>query len=272
MQFAVRTHPGRREGDNEDSVGADEAQGLWLVADGMGGHSNGRLASQMVCEKLLELAGDRSLEAAVLGAHDAVLSAVRQNPQLDGMGSTVVAAQVRDGVCRIVWVGDSRAYLWRDGSLIRLTRDHSLRELQPMEPHSLPPGGIVNSDDRRIFQALGRGDPQPSSVNLQLKNGDRILLASDGLNGELDDDELAAVLASSADPTSAAETLISAALVKGGRDNISTIVVDVETLDDLQTVEMPGRARLATVWPAILVGVTLALVGSFLWWHLWMRR
>jgi protein phosphatase len=272
MQFAARTDPGRREGDNEDSIGADEARALWLVADGMGGHASGRLASQIVCEKLLELAADRSLEDAVLGAHAAVQSAVQGHPELDGMGSTVVAAQIRDGVCHIVWVGDSRAYLWRGGSLIRLTRDHSMREMQA--PNSVSPqeNDRAASEDRRIFQALGRGDPQPSRVDLQLESGDRILLASDGLNGELADDEVAAVLGSSADPASAADALISAALAKGGRDNVSTIVVDVETLDHPHVDDAPARSGSASLWPAVLVGVALALVASFVWWQWWMRQ
>jgi serine/threonine protein phosphatase PrpC len=147
-----------------------------------------------------------------------------------------------------------------------------VRELQAMSPQSSSAGDVETADDKRIVQALGRDEPQPSSVDLQLVNGDRILLASDGLNGELDDDELAELLASSADPASAAETLISAALSKGGRDNVSTIVVDVETLDDSREGVMPGAALPASLWPAILVGVLLALVASSLWWYLWVRR
>ncbi len=272
MQFAARTHPGQREGENEDSVGSDGTNQLWLVADGMGGHASGRVASQIVCDKLLELASISPLDAAVLEAHAAVRSAAERDQRFQGMGSTVVAAQVTDQICRIVWVGDSRAYLWRSGTLSRLTRDHSLRELLRTLPDSLENAPMESPQRHLISQVLGLGDPLPSHVDLQLRSGDRILLASDGLNGELEDHELAAILATSADASSAADALISAALTKGGRDNVSTVVVDFETLDELQDARALESTWKANVWPAVLGGILLAVLAAALWWHFSMRR
>src|SRR5512145_1408431 len=113
MRFAARTHPGRRGGQNEDSMGWDEASGLWFVADGMGGHAAGDVASRIVKETLLKTAGSSQLDKAVSQAHDSVVSAATENPENTNMGSTVVAARIAGRAAEVVWVGDSRAYMWR---------------------------------------------------------------------------------------------------------------------------------------------------------------
>src|SRR5437868_5651675 len=126
MRYAGRTHPGRRGGQNEDSIGWDEARQMWFVADGMGGHASGDVASRIVKQTLLE-SGTLPLIEAVHQAHRAVAKAAALANS--NMGSTVVALQLRDGEGEIVWVGDSRVYLWRDKKLQPVTRDHSFIEL-----------------------------------------------------------------------------------------------------------------------------------------------
>src|SRR5688572_18981143 len=113
MRFAARTHPGRRGGQNEDSIGWDEASGLWFVADGMGGHASGDVASRLVKETLLGSALQLPLPAAVRRAHEEVAQTAADNIVHANMGSTVVAARVANRHAEVAWVGDSRAYLWR---------------------------------------------------------------------------------------------------------------------------------------------------------------
>ena len=126
MRYAGRTHPGRRGGQNEDSIGWDEVRQLWFVADGMGGHASGEVASSIVKQTLLE-PGAPSLLEAVHRAHEAIARAAALANS--NMGSTVVALRLQAREGEIVWVGDSRGYLWRDRVLQPVTRDHSFLEL-----------------------------------------------------------------------------------------------------------------------------------------------
>src|SRR5919112_200300 len=128
MRYAARTHPGRRGGQNENSIGWDEARGLWFVAEGMGGHASGDVASRLVKETLLGSALKLPLRAAVQRAHEEVAQAAADNTAHSNMGSTVVAARIADRHAQVVWVGDSRGYLWRNRTLRQLTRDHSYLE------------------------------------------------------------------------------------------------------------------------------------------------
>jgi protein phosphatase len=236
----------------------------------MGGHAGGALASRIVRDAVVAGAPAGDLEAAVLAAHAAVRATAEGNAELAGMGSTVVAAQLDGGVCRIVWVGDSRAYLWREGSLTRLTRDHSMSEfLQSADDETI--AGDLPAD-RILVQALGRAEPQPSGIPLQIRGGDRILLASDGLSVELDDGELAAVLAQGGDPESTVEALLAGALAKGGRDNVSAILVEFDERDAEAPAVAAEPARRASLLPAVVGGVALGVIAAIVGWFLWMRR
>lgn len=228
IEYAGRTHPGRQHPDNEDAIGWKPESGLFLVADGMGGHSCGEIASQIVCNKLLARTDSVALEASVIQAHEEILKATVGFPERTGMASTVVAVRIIDNQCTIVWVGDSRAYLWRKQSISRITRDHSLLEV--MRDHaSFTEEQIRNHPNRNVVtQSLGLEEPAPSVENLVLKHGDWLLLCSDGLNDELSDEEIETILQSSANPQEAVEQLIREALEKGGRDNVSVVVVKPE--------------------------------------------
>jgi protein phosphatase len=185
MRFAARTHPGRRGGQNEDSIGWDEANGLWFVADGMGGHASGDVASRIVKETMLGPGLNLPLRAAVRRAHDEVAQAAADNTAHSNMGSTVVAARIADRHAEVAWVGDSRAYLWRGQTLRQLTRDHSYLEVL-REQENLSETQLRGHPNKNLVtQTLGIGTPEPSLINEPLRKGDWLLLCSDGLNDEL---------------------------------------------------------------------------------------
>jgi PPM family protein phosphatase len=268
-EFAALTHPGARDGENQDVVGWDLAQQLWFVADGMGGYAHGQDASRLVKETLLGQIATMDLAAAVLKAHEVVREAATQIQGDQRMGSTVVCAQIRDKVCRIVWVGDSRAYLWRGGALQRLTRDHSfveaLLETEPLtetQMRSHPNASVV-------LQTLGMGSPVPSERSLPLRAGDWIVLCSDGVPVELRDSEIANILQSAADPQQAAQQVLDAVLAKGGRDNTSVVVVQHDGQPKVGLIGRLARLDSAVVgWIAALAGVVLAAGVAVLVWRL----
>ncbi len=228
LAFAGDTHPGRARSNNEDVIGWDAARGLWLVADGMGGHASGEVASGIVRDTLLAQADDPASEEWISRAHRAVQDAARKDDALDGMGSTVVALKVSGRIGHVVWVGDSRAYLWRRDALRRLTRDHSFVEML-RERGDITESQVRNHPNRNIVtQTLGLGDPAPSVVDVGLKRGDRILLCSDGLNDELTDAEIAEIMREHAGLEEATRHLIERALDRGGRDNVSVVLVEYD--------------------------------------------
>jgi protein phosphatase len=268
MRFAAVTHPGSRAGENQDVVGWNERAQLWFVADGMGGYAHGQVASRLVKETLTSEIERMDLVAAVLKAHDVVRQAAARLEGDRRMGATVVCAQIRGDTCRIVWVGDSRAYLWRGQTLQRLTRDHSYVEAL-LDTGSLTETEIRNHPNASVvLQTIGMGTPVPSERDLRLRAGDWIMLCSDGVPVELRDAEVAQILETSASPQQAAQQLLDAVLHKGGRDNTSVVVVQ----HDGRAV---GRwlARLAkldspvVVWIAVLAGIVLAAAVAVIAWR-----
>lgn len=256
LTFAGQSDVGCREGENEDSIGWDEAQGIWLVADGMGGHVNGRMASGIVRERVLGAPETESVAERLLNAHRAIIDAAAQDASLTGMGSTVVVARIAGAAVEICWVGDSRAYRWRPGGLDRLSRDHSFVEL--LREHDHLSEEQVRADPRAnlVTQTLGHGDPVPAVRSEALRQGDRILLCSDGLNDELSDDEIALILREESDAAAAVERLVDTAIEHGGKDNTSAVLIDFGNAG--------FAARLGPVlakpWVPVAGGITLALL------------
>ena len=243
--FHGSTHRGRVEESNEDSIGWDIGHQVWLVADGMGGHARGEVASGLIRDTILDdLRGDASLKQSILDAHRAVLNAAAGDEE--AMGSTVVAIQIRDGDCHVVWVGDSRVYLWRKKRLQRISKDHSFLELL------LADGQITEEQARNhpkrslVTQTLGMGDPVPDEEHVKLRQYDWLLLCSDGLTDELADEAIAEYLASTSEPKAAVTLLIQAALDSGGRDNVSVVIVE----SDQRT-----PADLFAKWKAVILAV-----------------
>jgi PPM family protein phosphatase len=252
LAFAAVTDPGRVRQNNEDSVLAEET--LFVVADGLGGHAAGEVASQLAIEAMrASFARDQSPDGLVRSVHDAnaaVWERAHDDAELRGMSTTVTAAAPveRDGdaVIEMVNVGDSRGYLLRDGELEQVTEDHSLVE-EMVRSGQLSPEEAANHPRKNIVtRALGmedRGEVAPVDVDsftILPYRGDRILLASDGLTNEVSDEKIASVLRRLADPDDAARELVRLANANGGNDNISVVIVDV--VDDDGKAEAASEA------------------------------
>lgn len=228
VDCAHATDTGRIRDHNEDCYSADPEKGLFIIADGMGGHEGGEVASAIVVRSVRQdVAGGMPLNAALNAAHQNVLKAVRNGIGRPGMGATAVAMQITDRNYQVAWVGDSRAYLW-DGSLKRLTRDHSFVQ-RMMDTGVLTETEARAHPKRNILtQALGAEnltDMTVGTVSGTLSNGQKILLCSDGLTGELEDEEIAAILSRNLPDKACVSELIQAAKNHEGKDNISVILV-----------------------------------------------
>ena len=228
-KFAASTHSGLKRLQNEDCYAADAELGLWLVADGIGGHAFGEVASAIVKAQVTEAyAGGKTLTDAIRGAHSAVLKEISDRDENLGMGSTVVALALNERRYQIAWVGDSRAYSWNGKTLRQLSQDHShVAELLKQGLISGPEA--TNHPERHVLtQSIGVSNEmalQPGTVSGQLKEGEQILLCSDGLTDELSDANIEQLLRGSASVDSQVDSLISAALTAGGRDNITVVMV-----------------------------------------------
>src|SRR5437868_652569 len=244
---------------NEDRFLADER--LFAVADGVGGHKAGEVASQTAVETLQREFTEPTTDAlidAVKTANRTVWNLAETNSDQRGMGTTLTAiALVDDGAeqrLAIVNVGDSRAYLLQQGELEQLTEDHSLVEQLVREGQLTPEEAQVHPQRSIITRALGL-DPEVEVDSWELTpyRGDRILLCSDGLTNEVTDDEIASTLRTVSDPNEAARQLIQEARDHGGSDNITCVIVDV--VDDDNRAE-EASAALATEPPPQPEGAT----------------
>ena len=231
IESVSRTHVGLRRKVNEDSILVRDDCSLWAVADGMGGHEAGDVASAKVTEALRHLPVADGLDALV---EDAVLALKRANQELialagsaDGqrsIGSTVVGLAIADGQYRCFWAGDSRAYRIRGDQIEQLTRDHSLVQ-NLLDAGMLQPNEAVDHPNSNIItRAVGVAEELiVDTVSGEVRSGDQFLLASDGLTRLVDDQELATELTSYS-PATAAERLIETVLARGAPDNVSIVI------------------------------------------------
>jgi len=231
IESVSRTHVGLRRKVNEDAVLVRDDCGLWVVADGMGGHEAGDVASARVTEALGQLSVTDGLDALVA---DAILALKQVNHDLielagsddiqRSIGTTVVGLAIADGQFRCFWAGDSRAYRIRDDQIVQLTRDHSMVQ-DLVDAGMLRPDEAVDHPNSNIItRAVGVAqDLRVDTVGGDVKPGDQFLLASDGLTRMVDDQELVAQL-SSTSPATAAEKLIETVLSRGAPDNVSLII------------------------------------------------
>ena len=220
---------------------AVESPSLFAVADGMGGHAGGEVASRLAIEALGVAFGRQptgaGLSEAVTEANTVVWQRSQENPELRGMGTTLTAMAVvnEDGhdVLALVNVGDSRSYRFHDGEINQITTDHSLAEEMVRTGELTSAEAAVHPHRHILTRALGVSPEVTVDLwKIQPVRGDRYLLCSDGLTNELDTAQLAEVLSSVADPRRAAELLVRAARSHGGSDNITTVVVDVVVGED----------------------------------------
>ena len=230
IEFGHLSHPGLRRELNEDTYYGDSELGLWLVADGMGGHACGEVASALAREAIVrEVRNGAALAQAIRIADEEILRASQRRNDALPMGTTVVAARVQGNRFEVAWVGDSRAYLWRDGKLVQLSQDHSYVQ-------ELIAQGVLTSEQARmhpqrnvITQALGVTDPAHLNVETmggELKPGMQLLLCSDGLTEEVADASIAGTLRhNDCSAQECVDSLVYAALEGGGKDNITAILV-----------------------------------------------
>jgi PPM family protein phosphatase len=225
-----------RDGNEDDFIDQADRLGLVAVADGMGGHRAGEVASATALEALrASVANGQSLRDAIEGANDAVLEKSESDLELHGMGTTLTAGMLgSDGHLVVGHVGDSRAYLVRGGELTQITTDHSLVEEMVRDGVLTPEQAEVHPQRSTITRALGI-DPrvEVDEYPIELQPGDRILLCSDGLTTMVRPDEIAGILTREPDPKRAAQLLVDAANAAGGEDNITAVIIEaVEVPDD----------------------------------------
>lgn len=235
VSYAAVTDVGQVREHNEDAILAE--QNVFVVADGMGGHAAGEVAAALAVEQFAVLAGRADLRPedlvqAVAKANEAILSVAARRGETAGMGTTVagVCLGEDDGtVCWLVFgVGDSRVYRYGVDGLAQVTVDHS-------EVEELIEAGRLSPEDARYYprrnvvtRSLGSDPaPTPDVWVLPAVPADRFLVCSDGLTGEVRDDEIAAIVEGNPDPQAAADELVAHALAAGGHDNVSVIVVDL---------------------------------------------
>lgn len=285
ITVASKTEKGKRPA-NEDAflvLTAEELggefEGFFIVADGMGGRASGAVASSMavnvVRDTFLSGMEDRVGDPAALlmagfrAANDAVYLEAGKRPELEGMGTTLVAAVIADGRAIVGHLGDSRAYLLRDGRLHRLTEDHSF------VAEKVRTGEITEEQARRsrfrnvITQAVGLGpDAEPEITSVGIERGDMLLLCTDGLSVPVPDAQIADTLATSSDVSEACDRLVSQALKNGGSDNVTAVLVAYGVVAERAgrpstAAATSSKRRFAWVLPALIGLVAGIAIGLY---------
>lgn len=253
--FTAKTNKGRVRKHNEDAIFGELDAGLWVVADGMGGYACGEVASAISIDTIVEaVKRGVSVSKAIEQAHDAVTERTEADVSTKGMASTVVVLTVINNHYEVFWVGDSRAYCLRNNNLVQLSRDHSY--LEWLIDKGLSREQAANDPKQaRLTQGVGLRKPNVDTASGKVKLGDRFLLCSDGVYGELKKDVIESLLRSKGDSESVTQAIIDAALANGGKDNISAIVVDIE----------PSKRKQLYIW--LNTKVKLKKIGAA--WRLW---
>jgi protein phosphatase len=251
VTYQALTDVGRKRKGNEDSLYVNPEQKLFVVADGMGGHAAGEIASRIAVDSINEFVcltgGDEEitwpfgldetisydgnrLKTAVRFANKKVLEATKEKSEYEGMATTVCAVLVDDQVANLAHVGDSRVYLWRGGELRQLTSDHSWVNEQIQS-------GVISAEQARthplrnvVTRALGgKADLQVDMQTHDFEAGDVLLLCSDGLTTMIPDDDIARVMREGeGDIEATAQELVDAANAKGGEDNITVVLLQFQ--------------------------------------------
>ena len=239
LRFAARSDVGLLRDLNEDSMYAGPR--LLAIADGMGGHAAGEVASRVAIESVAPLDDDSpgadligSLRDAVETASGYLQDMVAADSALEGMGTTLTAVLFAGQRLGLVHIGDSRAYLLRDGQLSQITHDHTLVQHLVDEGRITPEEASTHPQRSWITRSLtGRGELELDLSIREVRLGDRYLLCSDGLSGPVSEETLAETLRAEPDPRSACDQLVELALRAGGPDNVSAIVADVVDTDSV---------------------------------------
>jgi len=234
FECASRSHVGLKRKINEDSILVETERGLWVVADGMGGHEAGEVASATVVDLLRRLPETDDLdqladaaEEALSDANARLIDLARSSASQRSIGTTVVGLAIANGAFRCFWMGDSRAYLLRDGEIARVSRDHSLVQ-------TLVDAGMLKPEEAETHEranVVTRAVGVAHTVEVDLVGGDvrladQFVLASDGLTRVVQDEEIAAELRRSS-PEKAVDNLLDLVLARGAPDNVSIIILRV---------------------------------------------
>lgn len=263
--FGSRTDVGCTRDHNEDSLVV--APPLFVVADGMGGHAAGEVASEittsLLAEQVPQTADAESLGRAVEAANLAIIKAAEEGRGRAGMGTTCTAAILDGERLVIAQVGDSRAYLMHQGKLQQLTRDHSLVAMMVEAGQLTHEEARVHPRRSVITRALGT-DPatKPDLYEIDVQAGDRLLLCSDGLYGMVEDEQIAALMNRTADPQRCASQLVNEAIAAGGADNITVVVVDVVGQREKHRKKLALKTKLTIAFVLVLLA---GIVGGAAW-------
>jgi protein phosphatase len=247
MRYAARSDRGLIRHGNQDSVYAGPR--LLAVADGMGGMAAGDVASNIVIAALAHLdedvPGNAPLDAlrnAVDAANQQIRDAVEENPAMEGMGTTLTGMLFGGNKIGMVHIGDSRAYLLRDGEFVQITRDDTYVQLLVDEGRITEVEANTHPQKSLLMRALDGRDADPEYSVRQAVVGDRYLICSDGLSGVVSDETIAATLREYSDPNQCSERLIQLALRAGGPDNITVVVADFTDADIIEEAPFVGGA------------------------------
>lgn len=259
--FGSRTDIGYLRDHNEDSLIVTPP--LFAVADGMGGHAAGEVASEIAVNVLAERApahpDGEALSRAVEEANRAIIQAAHEGRGREGMGTTCTAAMLEGERLVIVQVGDSRAYLLHQGKLQQLTRDHSLMadmieagQLTPEEARTHPQRSVIT-------KALGSDiHLHPDIYEINVETGDRLLVCSDGLSGMVRDEDIERTLCRVQDPQRCASQLVNEAIANGGHDNVTVIVADVTGFAEVHRKKMARKTKLSIAFVLVLFAAIVA--------------
>lgn len=258
ISFGSRTDIGYVRDHNEDSLIIIPP--LFAVADGMGGHEAGEIASEITVNTLAELAPSHldaeGLTAAVEAANYNVMKAPRQGIGRDGMGTTLTAAMLEGERLLIAQVGDSRAYLLHKGHLQQITRDHSLMADLIEAGQITPEEARVHPNRSVITRAIGSDiHMRPDIYELNVDAGDRILLCSDGLSSMISNNAIESIMRRQSDAQHCADELVTAALENGGADNVTVVVADVPGFSEVREKKRAHKRRV------FYIGLAIALVA-----------
>lgn len=283
LRSAASTDVGLARQRNEDDYYA--GQRVFAVADGLGGHQAGEIASRLAIQYLRELDGredhlGQGLEDSIRRANQAIHERAAKDPGTRGMGTTLTAIAVEDGGAHLAHVGDSRCYLLRDGEISQLSRDHTLVARMVADGKITPEQAETHPQRSILTRALG-AEPEIDidTLEIALAPGDRLLLCSDGLSSVVPEEEIVRLLGATEDLDALCARLVEEANGRGGPDNITVLVVEVPREAELPPPRpVPERAprrrarRISPRFVAWLVALALVLGGGALGVRAWVNH
>lgn len=264
----AETHPGNVREHNEDAFFSSAEEGLALIADGMGGHAAGEVASEITVRTFKEIKPSAdNLVATAMESHQRIVAHAEENVESRGMGSALVAAKFEKQTVTVCWVGDSRAYIFNEESGLQpLTSDHSyvqwLLENGQINEHQ----ARIHPDRNLVTQCLGVSPPDPEINTVPWQYDDIVLLCSDGLTDELDDEGIEAILRKDQSLEAALQLLMYTAIDNGGKDNISIALAQNKAKSlSVNPANMEVGELKTTSWVPIAVGVGSVVLIAAAW-------